>query len=333
MISYTHTHFHSAVNAFRTYLEVEYDASPHTVRNYLSDIEQFIAFAKTAPPPAGAAAYTAFDQVDVDLLLSFLNALHREGVGHRTLARKVSTLRSLFDFLQRRESLSSNAARNVRTAKVRRPLPEVLPIDHVLALLDQSLPSDATPLQVRDQAILELFYASGIRVSELVALDLQHVSLQAGTLRVLGKGKRERQVFFGRTAQRALQAYLDIRLPRDPSDPALFLNHRGCRLSTRGVQLLVKKHCERTGLPSTTSPHTLRHAFATHLLDNGADLRSIQELLGHQQLSTTQQYTHVSTARLFDVYDQAHPRARRVGGDPHPPTPASAATETIKDEA
>jgi site-specific recombinase XerD len=127
----------------------------------------------------------------------------------------------------------------------------------------------------------------------------------------MGKGKRERQVFFGRTAREALQAYLEVRRPRDPSDSALFLNHRGSRLSTRGVQLLVKKHCQQIGLPPSTSPHTLRHAFATHLLDNGADLRSIQELLGHQQLSTTQQYTHVSTSRLFDVYDRAHPRARR----------------------
>lgn len=301
----------SAVSAFWTYLEVECDASPHTVRNYLSDLEQFIEFAKTAPSLADAEELTTIEQVDADLILSFLNALHGQGVGHRTLARKVSALRSWFDFLQRRDLLPDNAARRVRASKVRRPLPEVLPIDHVLALLNTSIPSDATPLQVRDQAILELFYASGIRVSELVALDLQYVDLQDGTLRVLGKGKRERQVFFGRTAQRALQAYLDIRQPRDPSDPAVFLNHRGCRLSTRGVQLLVKKHCERTGLPPSTSPHTLRHAFATHLLDNGADLRSIQELLGHQQLSTTQQYTHVSTARLFEVYDQAHPRARR----------------------
>jgi integrase/recombinase XerC len=223
----------------------------------------------------------------------------------------VSALRSLLDYVQRRDLLPSNAARRVRTPKVRRPLPEVLPIDLVFALLN----IDAVgPLQVRDRAILELFYASGIRVSELVALDLHHVDLSAGTLRVRGKGKRERQVFFGRTAREVLQAYLDIRRPQDPADPAVFVNHRGRRLSTRGVQWLVKKHCEQTGLPPSTSPHTLRHAFATHLLDNGADMRSIQELLGHQQLSTTQQYTHVSMARLFDVYDQAHPRARR-----HPP--------------
>lgn len=297
--------FDSAVHVFRTYLEVECDASPHTVRNYTSDLEQFRDFAKTVRSPENALA---LEDVDADLILSFLNALHGQGVGHRTLARKVSALRSFLDYFQRQNVLPNNAARQVRTPKVRRPLPDVLPIDHVLALLN----TEATePLQVRDQAILELFYATGIRVGELVTLDLRDVDLQGGTLRVRGKGKRERQVFFGRTARDALQAYLDIRRPQNPSDAALFLNHRGRRLSTRGVQLLVKKHCEQTGLPPSTSPHTLRHAFATHLLDNGADLRSIQELLGHRRLSTTQQYTHVSTARLFDVYDRAHPRARR----------------------
>ncbi len=269
-------------------------------------LEQFVTFAKAALPRGDAFI---FEQVTPDLIRSFLNASYEQGVGHRTLARKVSSLRSLFDFIQRRDLLPANVARSVRTSKVRRPLPEVLPIDHVLALLNTSA-GGTTPLEVRDRAILELFYASGIRVSELVALDLQHVDLQDGTLRVLGKGKRERQVFFGSTARHALKDYLAVRHPQTPSETALFLNHRGRRLSTRGVQLLVKKHCERTGLPPSTSPHTLRHAFATHLLDNGADLRSIQELLGHQQLSTTQQYTHVSTARLFEVYDQAHPRAR-----------------------
>ncbi|ETW97523.1 MAG: hypothetical protein ETSY1_22310 [Candidatus Entotheonella factor] len=302
--------FAHAVDQFRTYLEVECNASPHTVRNYLSDLEQFGAFAKTAHFPETSLAETALalDQVDADLIRAFLNALHGQGTGYRTLARKIAALRSFLDHFQRQDILLHNPARWIRTPKVRRPLPDVLPIDHVLALLNTDA---ADPLEVRDQAILELFYASGIRVNELVALDLHDVDLQGGTLRVMGKGKRERQVFFGRTAQHALQAYLDIRQPQTPSDPALFLNHRGRRLSTRGVQLLVKKHCEQAGLPPSTSPHTLRHAFATHLLDNGADLRSIQELLGHQQLSTTQQYTHVSTARLFDVYDQSHPRARR----------------------
>jgi integrase/recombinase XerC len=297
--------FDQAVQTFRTNLEVVCNASPHTVRNYTSDLKQFHDYAKTVRPPEEPLL---LKHIDTDLILSFLHVLHGQGAGHRTLARKVSALRSFLDYFQRQDLLPNNAARQVRTPKIRRPLPEVLPIDHVFALLS----TEATePLQVRDQAILELFYASGIRVSELVALDLRDVDLQGGTLRVMGKGQRQRQVFFGHTARDALQAYLAVRRPEHASDTALFLNHRGRRLSTRGVQLLVKKHGEQTGLPPSTSPHTLRHAFATHLLDNGADLRSIQELLGHQQLSTTQQYTHVSTARLFDVYDRAHPRAHR----------------------
>jgi integrase/recombinase XerC len=149
-----------------------------------------------------------------------------------------------------------------------------------------------------------------------VALDLQDVDLHSGTLRVQGKGRRERQVFFGKTAAQALQAYLEVRPSALPEPAALFVNHRGGRLSTRGVQLLIKKHCQRTGLPARTSPHTMRHAFATHMLDNGADLRAIQELLGHQQLSTTQKYTHVSTDHMLEVYDKAHPRARRPEGTP-----------------
>jgi len=189
----------------------------------------------------------------------------------------------------------------------------------VFSLLDTPAAPDAVPtmLQLRDQAILELLYATGIRVSELVGLDRQHIDLQAGTLRVYGKGRRERQVFFGKTAAQAVQAYLGQRFagPPEAHPEILFVNHRGSRLSTRGVQLLVKKHCQRTGLSQRTSPHTMRHAFATHLLDNGADLRSIQELLGHQSLSTTQQYTHVSMDHLLEVYDKAHPRARRQQGD------------------
>jgi integrase/recombinase XerC len=222
-------------------------------------------------------------------------------------------------FLQQQGYVSENVAEQVQSPKIRRPVPNVLPIDHVFALLDTRV-TPPTPLSLRDQAILELLYSSGIRVSELVALDMQDVDLHSGTLRVQGKGRRERQVFFGeKKAAPALRAYLEVRPSLQQGRGAtevLFLNHRGGRLSTRGVQLLIKKHCQRTGLPARTSPHTMRHAFATHLLDNGADLRAIQELLGHQQLSTTQKYTHVSTDRMLEVYDKAHPRARRPEGTP-----------------
>jgi integrase/recombinase XerC len=248
------------------------------------------------------------------LIRDFLSTLYQHGVGHTTLARKLASLRSFLHFLQQRGYINDNVAKHVQSPKVRRPLPNVLPIDQVFALLDTCV-TPPTLLSLRDQAILELLYATGIRVSELVTLDMQDVDLHTGTLRVQGKGRRERQAFFGKTATAALQAYLAVRPSalREQATEALFVNHRGARLSTRGVQLLVKRHSQRTGLPARTSPHTMRHAFATHLLDNGADLRAIQELLGHQQLSTTQKYTHVSTDHMLEVYDKAHPRAKRTG--------------------
>ncbi|HEY7490951.1 MAG TPA: tyrosine recombinase XerC [Candidatus Tectomicrobia bacterium] len=300
------------LHAFQTYLDVERQTSPHTVRNYCSDLQQFLDFAsKHLGHELRAPA-----QIDAALIRAFLSAVHLRGVGHNSMARKLSSLRSWLHFLQCQGHISDNPARQVQMPKTRRPLPKVLPIDQVFTLLDTpQLPP--APRQVRDQAILELLYATGIRVSELVGLNRNDADLTAGTLRVQGKGKRERQVFFGKTATQALTAYLQVRGQdsKGQEDTALFLNHRGGRLSVRGVHLLVKKHSQRTGIPTSTSPHTLRHAFATHLLDNGADLRSIQELLGHQSLSTTQKYVHVSTDHIMAVYDKAHPRARRPQGD------------------
>ena len=299
--------------AFQTYLDIERHASPHTVRNYLSDVQQFLTFASTH---TGRELSTP-EAIDAPLIRAFLAAIHLQGVGHTTMARKLSCLRSFLQFLQQQGHLSDNAARRVQMPKTRRPLPNVLPIDHVFTLLDTP-ESPSSSQHLRDQAILELFYATGIRVSELVGLNMTDVDVSAGTLRVRGKGKRERQVFFGDTARKALVAYLQGQQSagKSPMDKALFLNYRGQRLSTRGVHLLVKKHCRRTGITTRTSPHTLRHAFATHLLDNGADLRSIQELLGHQRLSTTQKYVHVSTDHIIEVYDKAHPRARRPQREP-----------------
>ncbi len=300
------------LTAFQIYLEVERHASPHTVRNYLSDLNQFIDFVKQHLKHELRVP----DQIDASGIRAFLRALHLQGVKYTTMVRKLASLRSFLDFLQRRGHITDNPAQRVHTPKVRRPLPNVLPIDQVFTLLDTPEVSPSSH-HLRDQAILELLYAAGIRVSELATLNVQDVDLQAGTLRVQGKGKRERQVFFGRTAAQALIAYLEERQHKKPvrDDEALFLNHHGNRLTARGIQLLVKKHSQRTGISPTTSPHTLRHAFATHLLDNGTDLRSIQELLGHQRLSTTQKYTHVSTDHIMSVYDKAHPRARRLRGD------------------
>ena len=308
------------LDAFQSHLEDERQVSPHTVRNYLSDLRQFLEIAAEANGE-GAALLSHPDQIDAGMIRTYLKVLYQRGVEARTLGRKLASMRSFLQFMERRGHVSSNVARAVRTPKAQRPLPNTLPIDHVFALLDtpqEPDPEKTVPwMRQRDQAILELFYASGVRVSELAALDVQSLDLVAGAMRVLGKGNRERQVFFGKTAAQALRDYLEAReiSGLGQSEPALFLNRHGHRLSTRGVQLLIKKHCRRTGVSTRTSPHTLRHAFATHLLDNGADLRSIQELLGHQQLSTTQKYTHVSVDRMLDVYDQAHPRARRSQGN------------------
>ncbi len=308
------------LDVFQTHLVNERHVSPHTVRNYLSDLRQFLEV-MTAARGEDAASLSHPDQINAGMIRAHLKVLYQRGVEARTLGRKLASLRSFLQLMERRGHVNTNVARAVRTPKAPRPLPNTLPIDHVFALLDAPQgpgPNAAVPwLRQRDQAILELFYASGVRVSELAALDVRSVNLAAGVMRVLGKGNRERQVFFGKTAAQALRDYFEAREigGLGQSEPALFLNRHGHRLSARGVQLLIKKHCRRTGISTRTSPHTLRHAFATHLLDNGADLRSIQELLGHQQLSTTQKYTHVSVDRMLDVYDQAHPRARRPQGN------------------
>lgn len=303
---------HTYLNDFQTFLTVERDTSPHTIRNYLSDLQQFFTFVKAY---RGADLHHP-EQIDIADIRAFLQQQHQQGAQYTTMARKLASLRSFLAFLQRRGHLEANVAQRVHMPKVRRPLPNVLPIDQVFTLLDTPNTTPSPHLR-RDQAILELLYATGIRVSELSTLNMADINFEAQTIRIQGKGKRERQVFFGQTATRTLTAYLAQRRQQATlrDDAPLFLNHRGNRLSVRGLRLVVKKHSQRTGISPNTSPHTLRHAFATHLLDNGADLRSIQELLGHQRLSTTQKYTHVSTAHLMSVYDKAHPRARRPQGE------------------
>ena len=307
------------LSIFRAHLEDERQVSPHTVRNYLSDLRQFLEVVEGGRKE-GDGPLVHPEQIGAGVIRAYLQVLYQRGAKATTLGRKLASLRSFLHFMKRRGYVDNNAARAVRTPKATRPLPNTLPIDHVFALLDKSEePESGEPdswMGERDQAILEIFYASGVRVSELEGLDVQSIDLGEGSMRVFGKGNRERQVYFGKTAARALQRYLEARESRGlgKDEPALFLNRHGRRLGTRGLHMLIKKHCRRAGVSPRTSPHTLRHAFATHLLDSGADLRSIQELLGHQQLSTTQKYTHVSVDRMLDVYDRAHPRARRTEG-------------------
>jgi integrase/recombinase XerC len=292
----------AAVEHFLRYLAVERAASAHTLRSYRTDLADCAAFlaARRLGTLVGADART---------LRAYLAALHERGLARTSIARRLAALRSFFRFLVRRGRATANPAREVATPKLPKTLPAYLPIDESDALLRVAPPPSAG--SARDRAILELLYATGIRVAELAGLDVEDVSLgdwREAAVRVLGKGRKERIVPVGRKAVEALQAYLEQGASRR-SGP-LFLNERGGRLTVRSVHRIVRGRARAAGLHRRVSPHTLRHTFATHLLDAGADLRLIQELLGHARLGTTQKYTHVSTDRLMKVYDRAHPRAQ-----------------------
>jgi integrase/recombinase XerC len=288
-----------SVEAFFRYLRVEKAASPHTVRSYRVDLEDFRAFLATTE---GSAAPVG--SVDVRLVRAYLAHLHARQFEPSSIARRLAAVRSWFNFLVRRGHLPRNPAREVRGPKLPRKLAAFLPVDESTTLLDGVAQTGSAP--ERDRAILELLYASGLRVSELVGLDVDDVDRAEQTVRVLGKGGKERIVPFGDKAAHALDAYLER---RGMVRGALFRNARGGRLTVRSIHTIVRRRAVAVGLSRRVSPHTLRHTFATHLLDAGADLRMIQELLGHSRLSTTQRYTHVGSAQLMRVYDDAHPRS------------------------
>jgi integrase/recombinase XerC len=286
---------------FFRYLAVERHASPHTVRAYRTDLLDFLRF-------CGEARCAEIEAVDGRLIRAYLAHLHGRRLDPVTVSRHLSTLRSWLRFLVRQGVLERNVARDVRSPRLPRKLVSFLPVDEAMPLVDaRGLGGRG---RGRDVAILELLYASGLRVSELTGLDLADVDHEAMTVRVLGKGGKERVVPFGRGAARTLDAYLGGRA--DTRGP-LFVNARGGRLTARSVHTLVRRAARAAQVERRVSPHTLRHTFATHLLDGGADLRAVQELLGHSRLSTTQRYTHVSTDHVVRAYDAAHPRARARG--------------------
>jgi integrase/recombinase XerC len=286
---------------FLRYLSVERNASRHTVRAYRGDLERFCQF-------SAATGYAQVDAVDTRLIRAYLAQLHQAGCDPVSAARHLSALRSWFRFLVRRGVVEHNVARDVRSPRLPRKLATFLPIDEAMPMVEaRDLHGKA---RVRDVAIVELLYASGLRVSELVGLDVDAIDGETLAVRVLGKGSKERVVPFGQAAARALQVYL---ASRPASRGPLFVNARGRRLSQRSVQNIVKRAARAAGIARQVSPHTLRHTFATHLLDGGADLRMVQDLLGHSRLSTTQRYTHVSSAQIMRTYDGAHPRARIAG--------------------
>jgi len=306
------------IEKFKRFLDIEKNVSEHTLRNYISDLEQFHQFLK-ATSLCLKDTKGDIDLRDIDNLIirSYMGYLHvKIGNSGKTVARKLSTLRSFFQYLIREGYTDKNYPKMVSTPKQEKRIPSFLSVDDIYKLLES--PKGMKPLVLRDLAILELFYASGIRISELVNLDLKDLNFQDRFVKVLGKGRKERIVPLGRKSSEALQNYINIRndLIKKGSDEresmsALFLNNKGRRITPRGVQNIVMKYVRDAGLKKKISPHTLRHSFATHLLDAGADLRTIQEFLGHSSLSTTQKYTHLTTDRLMQIYDKAHPRARK----------------------
>jgi integrase/recombinase XerC len=302
---------------FLDHLRLNRNTSAHTVAAYGSDLSQFLAFA--ADHLGASATRLRPKQLDLGVIRAFMAELYRRGHSRASAARKLSALRSFTRFLRREGLLETDPAALALTPRREQKVPAHLSVEEMTRLLDA--PDASRPLGRRDRAILELFYASGLRLSELVALDVDDVNLSERIVRVAGKGGKERLVPFNTSTQRALRRwYLDraaLRTPKAQSprpnasgDP-VFLNARGTRLTGRSVQRLVARYVAGCSTRFGISPHALRHSFATHLLQRGADLRAIQELLGHVQLSTTQRYTHVNAAQLLAVYRKTHPRATR----------------------
>ena len=317
------------IQKYLEYMRAVRNASPHTLINYKNDLEQFVEFLtppETATPPLG--------QVTHHLIREFIAHLYDSRMEKSSIARKLAALRSFFKYCVREGILKENPARLVPTPKLPKRIPSVLSAEEMNGFLNQLSGEDAgrkkgrrttaaridedSLLLTRDRAILELLYAAGLRVSELTGLNLADMDQKNQMLRVRGKGNKERIVPFGQKALQALRAYWSVResllqecgkAGRRASLDAVFLNYRGRRLTQRSVGRIVKKYVRLVNVNWDLHPHSLRHAFATHLLADGADLRAIQELLGHQSLSTTQKYTHASMRQLMDIYDKAHPHA------------------------
>lgn len=291
------------IDNFATYIADERNLSPHTRAAYLRDLGEFRLFLEGH----GGSDLQSLARLDSFLLRRYLAELHKRNQ-RTSIARKLSTLRTFFRYLVREGRLASNPAEGLSSPKLNRYLPKTLSVDEATALMERGYGN--TLLDLRDRAIVELFYSSGLRVSELTGLDIGALDLREKLVRVLGKGRKERILPIGRKSHEALLAYLEARNMPNAEEP-LFLNARGGRLTPRSVQRNLKTRLIKAGVIKDISPHALRHSFATHLLDGGADLRAIQELLGHASLSTTQKYTQVSVDQLMSVYDKAHPRSKK----------------------
>lgn len=299
-----------AIRAFMTYLAVERQASPETIRNYRSDLRQLTAFLTQSQPAPQTQRALPIDDITTDSLRAYLHWLDRKGEKASSLARKLACLRSFYRFHVREGTVEKNPAEDIRSPKLPKNLPRVLTKDDANVLME--FPEGHTSIPLRDRAILETLYSTGARVSEAVGLNLGDLNQSDGLVHLRGKGRKERIVPIGDVALQAIQTYqASLKRAAGTDRPAtpLFLNLRGGRLTARSVARLVARYSSRLA-GGAVSPHALRHSYATHLLDEGADLRSIQEMLGHASLSTTQRYTHLATDQLLAVYDRAHPRAK-----------------------
>ena len=297
------------IDRFSTYLEHERAVSPHTYKNYLVDLQQFHSFLKEKYPKIASDGEGSVQEIDVALIRVYVGKMY-DRWSPSSMARKLASLRTFFNYCVRQGLVDSNPAKEVATPKIPKRVPKFLTVDEVFALLDSAAGEDA--LGSRDRAILELLYASGLRVSELVGLNIDDVDLKSQTVRVMGKGRKERIVPMGEKACVSLVSYLEKRhllAGKTVTERGFFLNRHGGRLTARSIERLLGKYIKRSGLQKAVTPHVLRHTFATHLLGAGADMRGIQELLGHSSLSTTQKYTHVSIEKLTKAYDEAHPKA------------------------
>lgn len=290
------------IDRFLEYMRIERNASEHTVKGYAEDLFGARDFLK-----AQLGQLPAIEQVTTRMIRAWLAHLHEQQYAASSVSRRLSAMRSFCRYLCRHSVFDRNPTDGLRGPKGPKKLPKFMPNRHIETLLNA--PTDQTPLGLRDRALLETCYAGGLRVSELVGINISDLDLDEGIVRIRGKGKRERMAPIGKFAVAAIIRYMNVRKPAEPmpaaSRDALFLNKLGTRLTTRSVGRLLEKYLAMAGLDPSISPHTLRHTFATHLLDRGADIRSVQELLGHSSISTTQIYTHITTDRLKAEYDKA----------------------------
>ncbi|WP_282011653.1 tyrosine recombinase XerC [Nitrospina watsonii] len=310
------------IETFHIHLVAEKNASPHTVTGYLKDLNQFCAFLRQSGHACTPEGEVDIHQVDRLAVRSYLAYLYQQSSTGTTMNRKLSALSSFFQFLCRENHIKTNIVKTIPAPRKKNALPAYLSVDEMFRLLD--LPDNEGFLGVRDRAMLELFYSTGMRISELTGLTLDSIHLDERRVNVLGKGKKERILPLGRKAVDAVRAYLKERHTllekKKPETPPaqLFLNTRGGAVTVRGVRKILDRYLG-PAFSRGLSPHSIRHSFATHLLESGADLRSIQEMLGHASLSTTQKYTHLTIDRLMETYDKSHPRAQQSGANSSKP--------------